>query len=40
MKAETKALLEKARSSLEAARSLDIDGYYDFSASRAYYAMF
>ncbi len=33
-------LLEKAKESLEAAKSLLKDGFYDFSASRSYYAMF
>ena len=33
-------LLDKARDSLEAARSLLRDGYADFSASRSYYAIF
>ena len=37
---EIEALLEKAKESLEAARSLLRDGYPDFAASRAYYAMF
>lgn len=32
--------MDKARKSLEAARLLMNDGYYDFAASRAYYAMF
>ena len=33
-------LLEKAKESLEAAKSLLKEGFYDFSASRTYYAMF
>ena len=37
---ESEALLQKARDSLAAARSLLGNGYTDFAASRAYYAMF
>ncbi|GIV84224.1 MAG: UPF0332 protein [Candidatus Roseilinea sp.] len=37
---ETAALLQKARDSLAAARSPLRNGYADFAASRAYYAMF
>lgn len=37
---EAEALIEKAKEGLDAARSLLRDGYPDFSASRAYYAMF
>ncbi len=37
---EVDELLEKARQSLDAAESLMRDGFVDFSASRAYYAMF
>jgi uncharacterized protein (UPF0332 family) len=37
---EVEALLQKAKESLDAARNLLRDGYPDFSASRAYYAMF
>ncbi|GIX50692.1 MAG: UPF0332 protein [Limisphaera sp.] len=37
---ETDALLQKARDSLAAARILLSNGYTDFAASRAYYAMF
>lgn len=37
---EIDALIQKARESLDAARSLLRDGYADFAASRAYYAMF
>jgi uncharacterized protein (UPF0332 family) len=40
MKSETLALMEKARQSLQAARNLQRDGFLDFAASRAYYAMF
>jgi uncharacterized protein (UPF0332 family) len=36
---EQQALLEKARRSTEAARSLTQQGFYDFAVSRAYYAM-
>ena len=34
------ALIDKAKNSLGAARILIRDGYFDFAASRAYYAMF
>ncbi len=37
---EADALLQKAQESVDAARSLLRNGYYDFAASRAYYAMF
>lgn len=40
MKPETRALLDKARASQRAAALLENEGYYDFAASRAYYAMF
>ncbi len=40
MTPEQQALLDKARRSLEAARSLIQQGFYDFAVSRAYYAMF
>ena len=40
MKENTKFLLEKAKSAIGAAESLLRDGYSDFSAGRAYYAMF
>jgi len=40
MKPEAQLLLEKARESLAAARLLAKEGYHDFAASRAYYAMF
>lgn len=39
-KQEIRELLEKARRSLHAAERLAQDGDYDFSVSRAYYAMF
>lgn len=37
---EIRALMEKAKESLEVARDLVRDGHYDFAASRAYYPMF
>ena len=37
---EIAALLDKAKQSVDAARGLLSDGYFDFSVSRAYYAMF
>lgn len=37
---EIRALIEKAKESLDVARNLVRDGHYDFAASRAYYAMF
>lgn len=40
MKSETQALLDKARQSLQAAKNLQEDGFLDFAASRAYYALF
>jgi len=40
MTAEQKALLQKAKSSLEAAKLLFDKNFYDFSVSRAYYSMF
>lgn len=40
MKEDTQFLLEKAGSAIGAAESLLRDGYRDFSAGRAYYAMF
>jgi uncharacterized protein len=40
MTLEQEALLRKAYSSLDAARLLANQKYYDFSISRAYYAMF
>jgi uncharacterized protein (UPF0332 family) len=40
MKDETRKLLEKAQRALGAAEALCRDGYEDFAAGRAYYAMF
>jgi len=40
MKEDTQFLLDKAESAIGAAESLLRDGYRDFSAGRAYYAMF
>jgi uncharacterized protein (UPF0332 family) len=40
MTSEQAALLQKARDSLQAARLLLERQFYDFAASRAYYAMF
>jgi uncharacterized protein (UPF0332 family) len=40
MTADQTALIEKARASIDAARWLVKGGFYDFAASRAYYAMF
>lgn len=40
MKPETRALLDKAQQSIHAADNLQRDGFRDFAASRAYYAMF
>lgn len=40
MSEELKKLISKAQRSLEAARRLYTEGDYDFSVSRAYYAMF
>jgi uncharacterized protein (UPF0332 family) len=40
MTSSIEALFTKARKSLAAAEVLIKDGYYDFAASRAYYAMF
>lgn len=37
---EIKELMEKAKTSIAATESLFGDGFYDFSASRAYYTMF
>lgn len=37
---DIKALLEKAKESLDVARDLVQGGHFDFAASRAYYAMF
>lgn len=40
MKEEIQEILDKARSSIEAADVLEIQGYHDFAISRAYYGMF
>ena len=40
MNPDIEALIAKAKKSLGAARSLIEDSYFDFAASRAYYAMF
>jgi uncharacterized protein (UPF0332 family) len=40
MTSSIEALLAKARESIAAAQLLIKDGYFDFAASRAYYAMF
>ena len=40
MTQEQAALVEKARSSLQAARLLSDEGYFDFAVARAYYTMF
>lgn len=40
MRPEAQALLDKADQSIHAAGSLQLDGFPDFAASRAYYAMF
>jgi uncharacterized protein (UPF0332 family) len=40
MKPDIQALINKAKESLGAAKTLAKDGYNDFAASRAYYAMF
>lgn len=40
MTSEQSALLQKAQSSLSAAQLLIDQGFYNFAASRAYYAMF
>jgi len=37
---EVKANIERAEQALNAACKLALDGYYDFAASRAYYAVF
>ena len=37
---EVKANIERAEQAVDAARKLASDGYYDFAASRAYYAVF
>jgi uncharacterized protein (UPF0332 family) len=38
--AEVKANIERADQAVNAAQKLLLDGYYDFAASRAYYAVF
>lgn len=40
MTREQQALLDKAQRSMDAAKSLVEQGFYDFAVSRAYYAMF
>ena len=40
MNEQVSSILDKARESLEAARLLAEQSYFDFAASRAYYAMF
>ena len=40
MRPEVRALLDKAGQSIQAATNLRRDGFLDFAASRAYYAMF
>lgn len=40
MTPEQLALLDKAKRSMDAAKSLVEQGFYDFAVSRAYYAMF
>jgi uncharacterized protein (UPF0332 family) len=40
MNQQIPALLQKSSDSLQAARLLHREGYHDFAASRAYYAMF
>jgi uncharacterized protein (UPF0332 family) len=40
MKPEQAALLKKAEDSLNAAKLMQQNGYYDFAASRTYYTMF
>ena len=37
---EVKANIERAEQAVNAAQKLLLDGYYDFAASRAYYAVF
>ena len=37
---EIQANLQRAKQAVEAAKKLLSDGYYDFAASRAYYATF
>ncbi len=38
--AEVKANIERAEQAVNAAQKLLLDGYHDFAASRAYYAVF
>ena len=40
MKPEVRSLTQKADESVKAAKLLGAEGYWDFAASRAYYAMF
>jgi uncharacterized protein (UPF0332 family) len=40
MNGQLRAILDKAKDSLDAARLLADQGYFDFAASRTYYAMF
>ena len=40
MKGQIQAIIVKAKDSLDAAKLLADQGYYDFAASRTYYAMF
>ncbi len=40
MNEQIQAIIHKAQSSLEAAQMLADQGYFDFAASRIYYAMF
>ena len=40
MKEQLHAILDKAKDSLDAAKLLADQGYFDFAASRTYYAMF
>ena len=40
MKGQFQTILDKAKDSLDAAKLLADQGYFDFSASRTYYAMF
>jgi len=40
LSSEVIANLERAEQAVDAARKLVSDGYYDFAASRAYYAVF
>lgn len=40
LSSEVKANMERAEQAVDAAQKLILDGYYDFAASRAYYAAF